>query len=1004
MTSKVNTLGRRLPPVAPGTVSEQTGQSDKVGLEYREGGSGTPKATVHGALFPGEDSPMIESLAAVETLAIEGRFERAFQKLNETHPRWSSSHDPQLRLVALELLERTGRIPAAKDLLASFKLRSPLTAEGLARLSILRGLIAKHLGHGSEAGCCFLSACRQAENSGLLEVLCWAQLRLLGVALDASARDQIPALRSELRRNVERAGIPNVLVAFHIFTAEYEAKHGQLSSSRCHGELAESLLNRHPNVWLSGLLNLQKFCLSYLEGNFTLALRSAQTALVYSVESGHLQTRLLALGDMAAAYLAAGQPARANRCVSHAMASANSEEQIFGLLLETLAEGQLESRDLAGCAESLCRAESLANDLHQSRPSWYLNWNLRTQVRLLGRRAEWEASLSVLQNAARSIGSSFSDSQIQVLETLALIRTGKPIAASQLLYRVFSRPIDASPLLQGLAQTAVAELLASEGHRGLALIQYSRALRVLASTGESSGLVEAVDQYVDVWKGKEQCSDTEGSIDRGVTIWRPIHVKCHLERATELTEDRAKGLIDFAAYVGSAVDLASEPQALGEESLRTLAALRWIDGGIVERVSGQDTRELVVSDSDRADIASALGDDQEPYCLLIPLGTKAGEHFRLRITPKQDCESTIGCLAAVRLIHALARSESALDTPPSPDAIHPEVNLVDGKPSIFLSASMTSLIADVRRIASQDITVLLTGESGTGKEVVANLIHEAAGTRARPFVAFNCATVPTDMIESQLFGYRRGAFTGASDSFQGLIRAAEGGTLFLDEVGELPLATQPKLLRFLDSREIQPLGEATPHRVRVRVIAATNADLEQRVKEGRFRADLFYRLNVIHFLLPPLRERREEIRPLAEEFLARALEEAGKTEVTFSEDALEHLLLHPWPGNVRQLFHEVRRIAAFVESGHVVHADDLSPGHFSDRQPQQSQARSSENTVCVRLDRPLDEILREIETVALRNALIASNWRGQEAAKRLGLSRKGLYLKRRRLGIGAPHD
>jgi DNA-binding NtrC family response regulator len=228
--------------------------------------------------------------------------------------------------------------------------------------------------------------------------------------------------------------------------------------------------------------------------------------------------------------------------------------------------------------------------------------------------------------------------------------------------------------------------------------------------------------------------------------------------------------------------------------------------------------------------------------------------------------------------------------------------------------------------------------------------------------------------------------------------------LFLDEVGELPLATQPKLLRFLDAREIQPLGEATPHRVRVRVIAATNADLEQRVKEGRFRADLFYRLNAVHFQLPPLRERREEIRPLAETFLARALEEAGKTEVRFSEDALEHLLLQPWPGNVRQLFHEVRRIAAFVESGHVVHADDLSPGHFSDQPPQQPQARSSEDTVCVRLDRPLDEILREIETVALRNALIASNWRGQEAAKRLGLSRKGLYLKRRRLGIGAPHD
>ena len=947
---------------------------------------------------------MTEFLKAVETLATEGRFERAFQQLSETQPRWSSSHDPTLRLVALELLERTGTILAAKDLLASFKSRSSLSPEGLARLSILRGLIAKHLGHASEAGCCFLAACRQAESSGLLEILCWAQLRLLGVALDASVQDRIPALRSELRRNVERAGVPNVLVAFHIFTAEYEAKHGQLSSSKCHGELAESLLNRHPNVWLQGLLNLQKSCLSYLEGDFALALKSAQAALGHSVESGHLQTRLLALGDMAAAYLAVGQPARANRCAAYAMAGANPEEQVFGLLLETLAEGQLESGDLVGCAESLRRAESLANDLQQSRPAWYRNWNLRTQVRLLRRKGEWEACLAVLQSAARSIGNSFSEPQIQVLEALALTRAGRHVAASQLLYRIFSRPMDASPLLQGLAQTAVAELLASGGHRGLALIQYSRALRVLASTGESSGLVDAVDQYVDVWNGMGKCSDSGGFVDKGISVWRPIHVRCHLERATELTGEGGKGLIEFAAYVGSAVDLASEPRALGEESLRTLAALRWIDGGIVERFSGEETKELVVSNSDRANIASAFADNQGRHCLVVPLGTKAGETFRLRITPKQDFESTIGCLSAVRLVHSLARIERQVESPASPEGIHPEVGIVDGKPSVFLSASMTSLIAAVRRIASQDITVLLTGESGTGKEVVANLIHEAAGARGRPFVVFNCATVPTDMIESQLFGYRRGAFTGAVDSFQGLIRAAEGGTLFLDEVGELPLATQPKLLRFLDAREVQPLGEAMPHRVRVRVIAATNADLEQLVKEGRFRADLFYRLNVVHFQLPPLRERREEIRPLAETFLARALDEAGKTAVKFSEDALEHLLLHPWPGNVRQLFHEVRRIAALVESGHVVRANDLSPGHASDRQPQLSQAQASENTACIRLDRPLEEILREIETAALRNALIASNWRGQEAARRLGLSRKGLYLKRRRLGIGAPHE
>jgi DNA-binding NtrC family response regulator/tetratricopeptide (TPR) repeat protein len=945
---------------------------------------------------------MVNSLAVVEALTTEGRFEGAFQKLCETYPRWSSAHEVSTRLAALELLERTGRISAARNMLASFKPGSQLVPEAQARLSILRGLLAKHLGHAREAGNCFLLACQIAEKSGLLEALCWAQLRLLGVALDATERDRIPALRMELRRNVERAGLPSVLTAFHIFTAEHEAKHGQLSSSKSHGQLAESILHRHPNVWLSGLLNLQKSCLCYLEGDFTLALKSAQIALVQSADSGHLQTKLLALGDMAAAYLAAGQPARAIRCVNYAMASANPEEQVFGLLLETLAESQLESRDLEGCAESLVRAESLASDLHQSRPAWYRNWNLRTKVRLLQRRGEWGACLAILEDAARSIGSSFSDSQIQLLEALALARTGEPSAASQLLYRVFSRPMDASPLLQGLAHTAVAEWLASGGHRRLALNQYSRSLRILALTGECSGLVEAVDKYVDGSKRSDTVLKNGEPADKGVIIWRPIHVKCHLERATELNGDRGTGLVEFAAFVGCAVDMASEPQALGEESLRTLSALGWIEGGCIERDLLEDDAASMASRCDRVVTTSSLFGEEDCRALLVPLGRKAGESFSLRILPNRDAESTLGCLSAVRLVHSIVRMEREREQPQACLSPSPEVQSVGGKPSVFLSPAMNSLVVAARRIASQDITVLLTGESGTGKEVVANLIHEAAGPAVRPLVVFNCATVPTDMIESQLFGYRRGAFTGATDSFQGLIRAADGGTLFLDEVGELPLATQPKLLRFLDAREVQPLGEAAPHRVRVRVIAATNADLEQRVRDGRFRVDLFYRLNVVHFKLPPLRERREEIRALAETFLARALEEAGKVGVTFSEDAFQHLLLHPWPGNVRQLLHEVRRIAALAEPGQVVRADDLSPAWLQSLQPQQPQDRCDENTISVRLDRRLDDVIKEVEVASLRNALAASRWKGQEAARRLGLSRKGLYLKRRRLGIGDP--
>jgi len=942
---------------------------------------------------------MAEMLSAISALAREGRFETAFQKLDEICPRWPSTHDRALRLIALELLERTGRLPAAKKLIASFKSRAGLSVEERARMSTVEGLVAKHLGHITEAEQHFLQACQFAEQSDSLELLCWAQLRLLGVAVDSATKDRVPAIRSELRRNVERTGSPNVSVAFHIFSAEHEAKHGQLPLSRFHGEIAESLLRRHPNTWLIGLLDLQKSCLSYLEGNFTAALRFAQSAFNGSMESGHVQTRLLALGDMAAAYLAVGQPARATRCVACAMQSASPDEQVYGLMLETLAEGQLESRDLAGCAVSLARAESIASSLNQRRSAWCQNWNLRTKIRLLQRRGEWEECLSVLRNTTKSIGPSFSDSQIQVLEALALSKTGQPSTAALLLCRSFARPIDASPLLQGLVQTAVAGLIASEGAPGLALNQYSRALRILAATGESSELVESVDQYIDAVRQKHGSVYPESAAQAGVTIWRPIRVRCHLERATELTGCSSPGISELAAYLSSVVDLASEPQALGEESLRTLAALAWIDEGCVERTSAGGTREVLVSHARLAPLARPLVGAEESREVSIALGSKAGDVFHLRIAPKQNSEAAVGCGAAARMILALAsfRTSAWAHTPPC--TTRSDIEVVSGKWSIFRSPAMTSLVAGVRRIAPQNITVLLTGESGTGKEVVANLIHEAAGSSGRPFVVFNCATVPTDMIESQLFGYRRGAFTGAVDSFMGVIRAAEGGTLFLDEVAELPIATQPKLLRFLDAFEVQPLGEALPHRVKVRVIAATNADLEQRVKDGRFRADLFYRLDVVRFHLPPLRERREDIRPLAETFLVRATEEIGKIGVKFGEDTIEHLLLNPWPGNVRQLLHEIRRIAAFAESEATVHPDDLDPRYVSDMLPRRPEELAVDNTIRVSIDRPLYEVIREVEAATLKNALIASNWRNDEAAKRLGLSRKGLYLKRRRLGI-----
>src|SRR5262249_10101773 len=216
----------------------------------------------------------------------------------------------------------------------------------------------------------------------------------------------------------------------------------------------------------------------------------------------------------------------------------------------------------------------------------------------------------------------------------------------------------------------------------------------------------------------------------------------------------------------------------------------------------------------------------------------------------------------------------------------------DGDQTVILGR-MRELMTLARRVATTNVSVLITGESGTGKEILARAIHRFSARADKPFVPFNCTAVPRELLESQLFGYRRGPFTGAQRDHLGLIRAAKDGTLFLDEIGELGLDLQPKLLRFLESGEINPLGEPSPFNVNVRILAATNRDLEELVQEGRFREDLFYRLNVVRLAIPPLRERRDEIPALVHHLTARAASEFGKGRVRVAEDTMEHLLLYP---------------------------------------------------------------------------------------------------------------
>jgi DNA-binding NtrC family response regulator len=335
------------------------------------------------------------------------------------------------------------------------------------------------------------------------------------------------------------------------------------------------------------------------------------------------------------------------------------------------------------------------------------------------------------------------------------------------------------------------------------------------------------------------------------------------------------------------------------------------------------------------------------------------------------------------------------------DLLWPQVPLPTGVDAIFWSPRMQELLRLALKLAMSELPVLITGETGTGKEVIARLIHASSKWARGPFVPYNAATVPRELVESQMFGHRRGAFTGAQESSPGVIRSAEHGTLFLDEIGDLDAAVQPKLLRFLESGEIHALGDPRPTHTRVRVVAATNAHLESLVAEGRFRSDLFYRLRVAAISLPPLRERKDEIPALAETFVRKACKEAGRKNLSVGADFIAALLLHEWPGNIRQLGNEVRRAVTLADDGATLKAEDLSPeiaAGWVARRPVPPEAPPAP-AVSVRLDQSLDCAVSDIERAFVRRALDQTQGRVSDAARLLGISRKGLFLKRKKLGL-----
>ena len=313
------------------------------------------------------------------------------------------------------------------------------------------------------------------------------------------------------------------------------------------------------------------------------------------------------------------------------------------------------------------------------------------------------------------------------------------------------------------------------------------------------------------------------------------------------------------------------------------------------------------------------------------------------------------------------------------------------------SPALKLVLADVERVASTDATVLVLGETGTGKELIAQAIHDASARCGRPFIKMNCAAIPFDLLESELFGCEKGAFTGAFAQTIGRFEMADMGTLFLDEIGDIPVALQPKLLRVLQEQEFERLGSGKTHRVNVRLVAATHRDLSEMIARKQFRSDLYYRLNVFPVALPPLRERREDIALLVSHFVKVFSRRMGKRIREISSDTLDAFTSYSWPGNVRELQNLVER--ALIASDQEVLAN---PFPESDSKSLCSNPVKTEGIVP---GFAYPGTFRESERAQIRKALHASDWivggpRG--AAARLGLKRTTLISKMKKLGISRP--
>lgn len=852
------------------------------------------------------------------------------------------------------------------ELKEAFKLLRDIDDACSTESRLLRATVAFDLGDAEAALRAFEAICDSCSGASL-DLRFRVEFSRFSRSAHFYSPHRMTSLLARLRQIATELGEPQAIAGLHLAVAKLEALRGAVSDAGLHLDIAQRISSVSGLTEIARSSSLIGAVVDTALGNVRKAAHTSAAALDLARRQGQKAARIGLLANAGQLSLWTGEVHAARHFLLEGLQSGQQFRFLLLGITDALAELALFEGDLDEAASRLRECQEIIAGHRVPARSWYDLAHQITRCLFHAVRDEWQPIIDIVDAADPDL----AQRQLRTWRAALLAararaqaRLGHPDAAdAALLAAMRACPRGAvDPMIS--IETATGTCLALRGDVVQAHRHFDRALRAC----------DAIGHQFQAW-GVRRERQSIPALTRATTP------------ASQSTEPRQPGIDDAALLLADVAALLNAGHALELLAQRVVSVLE---------STSLRSRLQIRRGPGSADSASPSASWE----------FRGSHGCRIDLV---DTETTIsidiGALSSLEEIAFVKNLTDIIST-----AVHfdddadnhlwPAAALATADDAVFWSPRMQELLRVAQRLASTDLTVLITGETGTGKEVFARLIHEHSRVRRGPFIPCNAAAIPRDLAESQLFGHRRGAFTGALDASPGVIRSADQGTLFLDEIGDLDAALQPKFLRFLESGEVQPVGDARPVQVTVRVVAATHTRLETLVEQGRFRSDLMYRLRVACLGLPPLRERKDEIPALIAYFTRKALAETGRTGVTVGDDAVAAMLLYDWPGNLRQLFNELRRIIAMAPDAATIRCTDLSPeisGPWFAARP--DAGRPTEPGVFIRLDQPLDLALADTERAFIERAMAQTRGRVTDAAQLLGISRKGLFLKRKKLGL-----